>query len=87
MSARQSDAYYRDLERRARELRPLAETVLAADAYKWFVEFIDAGEYGLAVGVAAKALPSARTVPAETLRFGLTGLAETMGIGLPDTAN
>jgi hypothetical protein len=46
MSARQSDAYYPDLERRARDLCPLAKTVLAADAYKWFVEFIDAGEYG-----------------------------------------
>ena len=64
---------------------PLAEAVLPAAVCTWYLEYLDVGEYGLAVEAAAEALPSPRTAAGERLRLALSDLAETMGIVLPDS--
>ena len=55
MAPELSDAYYRGLEARLRVLRPLVGACIprVLDA---FTEYLDAGEYGLAVEVATEAL-------------------------------
>lgn len=83
MATRPPDDYYRDLDRRLGELLPLAEVALPPSAYRWYAEFVDVGEYGLAVETAVEALPSEGPASAESLRVGLTDVAETMGIALP----
>jgi hypothetical protein len=57
MTKRPSDEYYRELETRLRALIPLAESVLSTEVLNWYMEYLDAGEYGLAVEVAAEGLP------------------------------
>ncbi len=54
---------------------PLAEVVLPAAAHRIYLEFIDAGEYGLAIEVAVEALPSPPTAPTDELRSGLAAAA------------
>jgi hypothetical protein len=53
MSRREPDEYYIDLELRLRAIAPLAQSVLAPEPYRWFMEYLDAGEYGLAGDPAA----------------------------------
>ena len=83
MATRPSDDYYRDIERRLRDLLPLAEVTLPPSACQFYAEFLDVGEYGLAVETAAEALPSQRTTSTDSLRAGLAEVAEIMGIALP----
>jgi hypothetical protein len=83
MSRREPDEYYIELERRLRALAPLAESVLAPDPYRWFTEYLDAGEYGLAVEVASEEMPTGdSSEPTRELASGLLREAELMG--LPD---
>lgn len=83
MSGRRPDEYYVELERRLRKLAPLAETVLGPDPFQWFIEYLDAGEYGLAVQVASEEIPEgAPSAATRKLTSGLLREAELMG--LPD---
>ncbi|MGH2943714.1 MAG: hypothetical protein ACRDLN_13170 [Solirubrobacteraceae bacterium] len=83
MSSRQPDEYYIALERRLRALAPGAKRVLPAEPYRWFLEYVDAGEYGLAVEVASESLPEEASTPeVRELAGGLLREAEIMG--LPD---
>jgi hypothetical protein len=83
MSGRKPDEYYIELERRLRALAPLAASVLAPDPYRWFTEYLDAGEYGLAVEVASEEMPTGdASKPTRDLASGLLREAELMG--LPD---
>lgn len=83
MSGRQPDEYYIALERRLRKLIPLAESVLPPEPYRWVLEYLDDGEYGLAVEVASEEMPDGDASPeARQLASGLLREAELMG--LPD---
>jgi hypothetical protein len=83
MSRREPDEYYIELERRLRAIAPLAESVLAPEPYRWFMEYLDAGEYGLAVEVAAEEIPTGDS--SETARELSSGLLrEAVLMGLPD---
>jgi GAF domain-containing protein len=55
---RPSDSYYLKLEERLRALLPAVQRALPPDAQRWYIEFLDAGEYGLAVETATDALES-----------------------------
>ena len=80
---RESDEYYLELERRLRMLGPLAEAVLPPEPQRWISEYLDAGEYGLAVEVASEEMPTGDSSPeARDLASGLLREAELMG--LPD---
>jgi len=79
MAERWSDAYYVELERRLRALLAPAQGVLAAQPYRWFVEYLDAGEHGLAVQVASEALEPGEA--SRALADGLLAEAELMGLG------
>ncbi|HEV2815302.1 MAG TPA: hypothetical protein VGW10_18750 [Solirubrobacteraceae bacterium] len=84
MSDRPSDEYYASLERRLRALLPLVETVVPRDVGHWFNEYLDAGEYGLAVETVAEALPddpSGEAVGALASR--LIAEADVMGLAGP----
>jgi hypothetical protein len=83
MSGRQPDDYYIALERRLRTLLPQAEAVLPPEPYGWVLEYLDAGEYGLAVEVASEEMPERDVSPeARELASGLLREAEL--VGLPD---
>jgi len=82
MSERRPDEYYIELERRLRRLGPLAASVLPPQALTWFTDYLDAGEYGLAVEVASEQLPRDDVSPAaRELASGLLREAEIMGLG------
>ena len=67
----------------ASALEPQAATVLAPEPYSWFKDYLDAGEYGLAVEVALEELPDGAHAPvARELAAALLREAEAMG--LPD---
>jgi hypothetical protein len=53
---RRSDSYYVEIEKRLLALAPVARSVLPADTMKWYLEFVQVGEYGLAVEVAVEVL-------------------------------
>jgi len=77
MSERQPDRYYIELERRLRKLAPLAEAVLPPEPFRWFMEYLDAGEYGLAVEVASEEMPAGdSSSAARQLASGLLREAE-----------
>jgi hypothetical protein len=81
MSERWPDEYYIALERRLRKLVPLAESVLPPDPLGWILEYLDGGEYGLAVEVASEAMPTEDSSPeARELAAGLFKEAELMGL-------
>jgi hypothetical protein len=73
------DRYHRELERRLRVLTPAAREALPSDTLGWFLEFLDHGEYGLAVEVAAEALVL-QTAPDRALARGLLDEADLMGL-------
>jgi hypothetical protein len=81
-SERPSNRYYAELERRLRSLAPVAREALPPETVKWFSEYLDVGEYGLAVEVAAEALVADDEHHCELAR-GLLAEAEIMGLS-PD---
>jgi hypothetical protein len=82
MSARPSDAYHRELERHLRNLVPLLQVVVPEGVGAFYVEFLDAGEYGLAVESAAEALPEGRSSRGDLLQSGLAAVAAMMDAGV-----
>jgi hypothetical protein len=84
MTERRSDKYYSELEERLRSLMPLAARLLSPEVVKWYTEYLDAGEYGLAVEVAAEGLPAdARRSQFRELAVALLAEAEVMGVAEP----
>ena len=86
MSKPRSADYYEGLERRLRALDGLVEQ-LVEDLADWYREYIDVGEYGLAVEVVAERLTP--EMPGEIvgpLAAGLLAEAETMGLPPPVVA-
>jgi hypothetical protein len=86
MTDRRSDNYYRELEDRLRSLIPLAVRLLSPEVVKWYTEYLDAGEYGLAVEVAADGFPTDATPSRfRELAIALLAEAELMGLSGPAT--
>lgn len=54
--SRMPDEYYTALETRLRDLGPAVDHQCGAEVGRWYTEYLDAGEYGLAVEVAAEKL-------------------------------
>jgi hypothetical protein len=78
---RRSDAYYRELEARLRALVPFVSVVVTEESARWFAEYLDAGEYGLAVEVVAEQLPThAQRQGVRDLSKSLLAEAELMGL-------
>jgi hypothetical protein len=82
MSARPPDAYYSELERHLRNLVPLVRAVVPGAAVASYLEFLDAGEYGLAVESATEALPERRSSRGDLLQSGLGAVAAMMDAGV-----
>jgi len=84
MSGRMSrlpDKYYEALEARLRALTPHVEILLDDESTRWFREFLDVGEYGLAVEVASEGLDRAMNrAHLQPLASGLLAEAELMGL-------
>jgi hypothetical protein len=74
-----SDEYYRQLEARLRALSPGVDAVCGAEVGGWFAEYLDVGEYGLAVEVAAERLTADRS-ESQPLAEGLLPEARLMGL-------
>ena len=81
MTERRPDEYYMKLEGRLRSLIPLAREVLTAEAVKWYTEYLDAGEYGLAIEVAAEGFRS-DTAASRSKELALALLAEADLMGM-----
>lgn len=73
-----SDEYYAEREARLRELMPLVREALPQETQAWFKEFLDHGEYGLAVEVASEAIPDDPQASAVQLANALLREAEVM---------
>lgn len=72
---------YDGIERRLLALRELV-LIVTPDLAGWFDEYVDVGEYGLAVEVVAEALPPGLTSPqVRALAAGLLREAEGMRLG------
>jgi hypothetical protein len=72
--------YYLDLEQRLRSLLAEVAGLLPAEDADQVAEFLDHGEYGLALETLADAL-TAQGRPVPRLAFAsITGLVETMGM-------
>jgi hypothetical protein len=75
---RQPDAHYEGLDRQLRPLATLVERV-DQDLARWFCEYLDAAEYGLAVEVVTERLTAdMRTSVVRPLAAGLLHAAEAM---------
>lgn len=75
-----SEEYYTELERRLRALDGLVER-LVQDICPWYREYLDVGEYGLAVEIVAERLSA--DMPTELVRplaRGLLAEAERMSL-------
>lgn len=82
MSDSRSAEYYEGLERRLRALDPLVSE-LVADLADWCREYLDVGEYGLAVEIVAERLtPEISDDRVRLLAAGL--LSEAKLMVLPD---
>jgi hypothetical protein len=78
-----SAAYYADIERRLRLLEALVAELLP-DLAGWYREYLDAGEYGLAVEIVAERLdPDMPLDRVGALASGL--LPEAQLMDLPET--
>jgi hypothetical protein len=77
---RRSDSYYDEFDKRLLALAPLARSVLPPDTMKWYLEYVQAGEYGLAVEVAAEVI-SDNSEGGRDLAKELMLAAEKMGLG------
>jgi hypothetical protein len=75
-----SDEYYAERESRLRALLPLAREALAEEPHRWFEEYVDYGEYGLAVEVATDAIPDDAQASAVQLATALLTEADVMGL-------
>jgi hypothetical protein len=82
MSASELDVYYRELERHLRNLVPLVRAVLPEADVAFYLGFLDAGEYGLAVECATGALPKRRSSRGDLLQSGLGAVAAMMEAGV-----
>ncbi len=81
MSDRHPDEYYRELEARLGALVPLVASSLPPRVLDSYREYLDAGEYGLAVEVAADALAGVPIEePSRELARALLPEAETMSL-------
>lgn len=71
---------YDGIEQRLRALSNLVARIVP-DLAGWFDEYVDAGEYGLAVEIVAEQLPSDRPDPQlRELAAGLLAEAKVMGL-------
>jgi hypothetical protein len=83
MSGPQPTEYYEGLEQRLRALVPLVEELMA-DLAGWYGEYVDVGEYGLAVEIVAERLSS--NMPRDRVRsLAVALLSEAELMELPDT--
>lgn len=83
MSSRLPAEYYEGLEDRLRELVPHVKALVPDELAGWFLEYLDVGEYGLAVEVVSEALDA--DMPRGRLRPLASGLlAEATLMELPD---
>lgn len=80
---RWSEAYYRELGERLRALLPAATRLLPSETVRWFGEFLDHGEYGLAVEIAAEGLPTAASPEVRELAGALLAEARVMEMTEP----
>jgi hypothetical protein len=71
MTGPRSASYYAELERRLRALDPLV-TELIPDLANWYREYLDVGEYGLAVEIVAERLTAG--MPQDRVRLLASGL-------------
>jgi hypothetical protein len=55
--SKSSDEYYAEREARLRGLMPVVREALPEETHAWFKEYLDHGEYGLAVEVASEPIP------------------------------
>lgn len=79
MNERRSPEYYRELDDQLRALLPALQQTLSTESWRWFEEFVRAGEYGLAAEVAAEGLMDAAEPPAQLCREVLAA-ADVMGL-------
>ncbi len=75
-----SDEYYSQLEQRLRALLSRAEGHLRPTTRRWIGEFLDAGEYGLAVETAAEDLPPTGSADLRELAGALLAEAQLMNM-------
>jgi hypothetical protein len=71
MTGPRSASYYADLERRLRALDPLV-VELVPDLADWYREYLDVGEYGLALEIVAERLTP--RMPQDRVRLLAAGL-------------
>ncbi|MBV8528825.1 MAG: hypothetical protein JOZ75_10950 [Candidatus Dormibacteraeota bacterium] len=77
MSERPKPESYAALDERLSALLPALKDAVPVENWRWFEEWIRAGEYGLAVEVAAEGLTGASAIPPELCR-GLLAAADAM---------
>jgi hypothetical protein len=81
MPQRRPDSYYEKLETRLRALSALVDQFGDEDLAAWYREYLDAGEYGLAVEVVAEQLlPEPASPGASDLAAGLLREAKLMNL-------
>jgi hypothetical protein len=68
MSEQKHPEYYAALDDRLSGLLPALKHAVPVENWRWFEEWVRAGEYGLAVEVAAEGLVGATTAPPELCR-------------------
>ena len=79
MSERRSKEYYQALEEQLSALLPGLQRAVSTESWRWFEEWVRAGEYGLAGEVAAEGLlASAR--PSLDLWREVLAAADEMGL-------
>ena len=79
MSKRPSPEYFRALDEQLSALLPTLSAAVSTESWRWFEEFVRAGEYGLAVEAAAEGLLDAAAPPAELCRDVLSA-ADVMAL-------
>lgn len=68
MNEQRKPEYYRALDEKLTSILPDLKSVVSTESWRWFEEWIRAGEYGLAAEVAAEGLMSAESPPAALCR-------------------
>jgi len=71
--------YYQSLDTRLSALLPELQSTIPLENWRWFEEWIRAGEYGLAAEVAAESLVAVAKVPA-SLASELLSIAKMMAL-------
>lgn len=73
--------YYAEVERNLEECLPLVRELVPQEV-RWFSEYVQAGEYGLAIEIVAEALPELeRSESVELLARRLKWAARSMELG------